>query len=140
MARKVITHIVKNSNRDAGKIFVITEMSADDAQRWALRAFLALAKNGVQIPDGLENMGIVGMLQYGIEIVAQLPYEEANYLCERLLQCVQLQPGPNSSVTRALIAGDIEELTTRFILIKEAFKLHVDFTQLANASTQELGG
>lgn len=133
MARKVTTYIVGGKNRDTGKIFVLTEMPAADAQAWALRAFLGLARNGVQLPDGIENMGIVAMLQYGVELVAQLPYEEAEYLLNRLLQCARIQPSANASVTRELIPDDIEELSTRFVLAKEAFKLHVDFTQLAIA-------
>ena len=139
MARKVSTYIADGKNRDTGKIFVITEMAADDAQRWALRAFLGLARNGVQLPDGLENMGIVAMLKYGIELVAQLPFEEADYLLGRLMQCVRIQPGANANVTRELIPDDIEELGTRFKLAKQAFLLHVDFSQLAKDSTPEHG-
>lgn len=137
MARKTLTYEVKGTNRDAGKVFVITEMPATQAQRWALRAFLGMARNGVELPDGIEGMGMAGMLHHGIEMVAKLPFEEADFLIDQLMDCVQIQPSPN--VFRKLIEQDIEELSTRFILAKEAFKLHVDFSALANNSIPASG-
>jgi|SRR5690348_869406 len=140
MARKVLTYEVKSNNsenRDAGKVFVITEMPATQAQRWAMRAFLAMARNGVELPDDVEGLGIAGMVHYGMDMIAKLPFEEADFLVERLMECVQIQPSPG--VVRKLIESDIEEVTTRFILAKEAFRLHVNFSQLANNSTPATG-
>lgn len=137
MARKTIKYEVTIGERDAGKVFVITEMPASQAQRWALRAFLALARNGVELPPDIESLGMAGMLNYGIELVAKLPFEEADYLLEKLMECVQIMPSPG--VVRGLIEDDIEDITTRFLLAKEAFRLHVDFSKLANNSRQGPG-
>lgn len=143
MARKIIRFTIPKENpdnRDAGKVFVITEMPASQAQRWALRAFLALAKNGVEIPEGGESMGMVGLMQYGIEMIGKLPYEDADLLTTELVACAQIQPDPGRpDVVRALMEQDIEEISTRFLLIKEAFKLHVNFSSLAKNSTPASG-
>lgn len=140
MARKVLRHTVLHENRDAGKVFVITEMPASQAQKWGLRAFLGLARNGVEVPPDLEGMGMVGMLQYGIEMIGKLPFEEADVLCDELLSCVQIQPDPaKPAVVRPLMEQDIEEVSTRLELLRETFKLHVNFSSLAKNSTPESG-
>lgn len=140
MARKTATYIVLNENRDKGKVFLLTEMPASQAQRWALRAFLSLARNGVELPVGIEEMGIAGMVGYGIEMVSRLPFEEADLLCDSLMECVQAQPDANNpAIVRKLIEQDIEEVSTRLILLKEVFKLHVDFSALAKNSTPGSG-
>lgn len=136
MARKIIKYEA-TSGRDAGKVFVITEMPASQAQRWAVRAFLAMASNGVELPEGIESLGIAGMAKHGIEMISKLPFQEADYLMDRLIDCVQIEPSPG--VVRALIEQDIEEVQTRFMLVKEAFRLHVNFSSLASNSTQATG-
>jgi len=54
MARKVLTVTIgPDGGRDAGKQFQLTEMAAAQAERFAAKAFLALARNGVEVPGDL---------------------------------------------------------------------------------------
>lgn len=138
MARKVTVYTVPvvEDDRDSGKRFVITEMPATKGQRWALRAFLALAKNGIEIPEEVKELGMAGMAKYGLGLIARLPYEDAESLMDELMDCVTVQPNPNKpEIVRALIEQDVEEIATRFKLTAEAFKLHVNFSKVAKNST-----
>ena len=63
--RKTKTVTIESENRDHGKCFLLTEMSAAAAEKWAARAFLALAKSGVNLPDGVADMGLAGVAAAG---------------------------------------------------------------------------
>ena len=134
MARKEIYYTVESEGRDKGKVFHIREMSATQAEWWAIRAGLAMAKNGVNLPENFSDMGMAGMAKVGLEMVAQISPEEARPLLDELMKCVQSVPDPsNQSIKRALIEDDTEEVVTRLKLRSEVFKLHVDFfTAAAN--------
>ncbi|MFW5410788.1 hypothetical protein B7L51_019500 [Pectobacterium brasiliense] len=134
MARKEIYYTVESEGRDKGKVFHIREMSATQSEWWAIRAGLAMAKNGVNLPENFSDMGMAGMAKVGLEMVAQISPEEARPLLDELMKCVQSVPDPsNQSIKRALIEDDTEEVVTRLKLRSEVFKLHVDFfTAAAN--------
>ena len=50
MARKESTFIAE-SGRDKGKQYLITEMSATQAENWAIKALLAVGNAGIEIPE-----------------------------------------------------------------------------------------
>jgi hypothetical protein len=128
MARKSITYTVADEGRDQGKVFVLTEMPASRAERWALRAFQALAKAGVELPDNIAQMGMAGIALVGIKALSHTPWEEAEPLLAEMFECVQRQPNPkNPAVVRALVEDDVEEVATRLKLRAEVLKLHTDF-------------
>lgn len=128
MARKEIYYTVEDKGRDQGKAFFIREMAASQAEWWAIRAGLAMAKNGVNLPDNFSDMGMAGMAKVGLEMVAQISPDEARPLLDELMKCIQFVPDPaNQSIKRALIDDDTEEVMTRLKLRSEVFKLHVDF-------------
>lgn len=56
MARKELYYTVEDKGRDNGKKFYIREMSATQAEWWAIRAILAMANNGINLPDNLSDM------------------------------------------------------------------------------------
>ena len=65
------SHIaIQDEGRDKGKVFVITEKSAIEADKWGIRALLALSKSGVPIPPEFMDMGIIGVLAVGIHRLA----------------------------------------------------------------------
>lgn len=131
MARKEI-YYTETKGRDAGKTFFIREMAASQAEWWAIRAGLAMARNGVELPDNFADMGMAGMAATGLKMVAKIPPEEAKPLLAELMECVQYVPDPaNQNIKRKLIEDDIEEVGTRLKLRAEVFKLHVDFFQSA---------
>lgn len=128
MARKEIYYTVEDKGRDQGKVFFIREMAASQAEWWAIRAGLAMAKNGVNLPDNFSDMGMAGMAKVGLEMVAQISPDEARPLLDELMKCIQFVPDPtNHSIKRGLIDDDTEEVVTRLKLRSEVFKLHVDF-------------
>lgn len=133
MARKTINYTVADEGRDFGKLFVLREMAASQAERWAVRAFLAMARNGIEVPDGLMEAGMAGMASAGLGMLTKIPYDEASVLMDEMFQCVTIQPSTN--ITRALVEDDIEEIATRIKLRAAVFKLHVDFSKAAAPST-----
>lgn len=128
MARKILTIAIDADGRDRGKVFVLTEMPASQAERWALRALSALASSGVEIPDDIANAGLAGVARLGIQAFGGLPWDKAEPLIAEMFQCVAFQPDPTKpSVTRVLIEDDIEEVATRLKLRIELLKLHIGF-------------
>lgn len=131
MARKEI-YYTETKGRDAGKVFYIREMSATQAEWWAIRAGMAMARSGVNLPENFADMGIAAMAGTGLKMVSQIPPAEAKPLLDELMECVQCVPdASNQNIKRRLIDDDIEEIATRLKLRAEVFKLHVDFFQAA---------
>ena len=50
MARKEASFTAE-SGRDKGKQFLITEMSASQAENWAIKVILAIGNAGIEIPE-----------------------------------------------------------------------------------------
>lgn len=131
MARKEL-YYTETAGRDAGKVFYIREMSATQAEWWAIRAGMAMARSGVDLPENFADMGIAAMAGTGLKMVSQIPPAEAKPLLDELMECVQCVPdATNQNIRRRLIDDDIEEIATRLKLRAEVFKLHVDFFQAA---------
>ncbi len=135
MARKVIDYTIETEGRDKGKVFQITEMSAAQAERWALRAFQAMAKGGVDVPD-LIGAGMAEFAIAGIRGLSYASYHEVEPLLAEMMACVRIKPDANNpSVVRDLIETDIEELKTRLDLRAEWLNLHTGFLQAGDPST-----
>ncbi|WP_374413291.1 hypothetical protein [Novosphingobium colocasiae] len=136
---KVVT--IEAEGRDKGKSFLITEKSAYDAEKWAIRALLALSRAGVEIPDGALQAGALGVLAVGLDAFRQMHFEDAEPLLEEMMACIAFVPDPDMKdqmtgkpMTRALLAptaandGDIEEVGTILRLRGEALDLHLGFS------------
>ena len=133
--RKTLRYTVTDSGRDHGKVFLITEMSASDAEDWALRAFFALMNSGIDVPDEVADMGFAGIASVGLKALGKVEYSKAKPLFDDMMTCVQVMPDPaKPNVVRSLIDTDIEEVTTRLKLRSEVFKLHTDFLAAAAPS------
>lgn len=133
MARKQATVTISAEGRDKGKVFVLTELSAYDAEDWAGRALFALMNAGVEIPDNIAEAGLAGVAALGIKAIVKLPFDSAKPLLDKMMGCVQIQPSPN--VVRALIDDDIEEVATLLQLRKQVLGLHMDFSMAVAPST-----
>lgn len=115
--------------RDVGKQFYIKEMPATQAEKWALRALLGLAKAGVDIPEGIEYAGMAGVYVVGIRALGGIAYADAEQLMEEMFACIQRVPDPTKpKLLRALVEDDIEEVATRLRLRSEVFELHTGFS------------
>lgn len=136
MARKKATVTISAEGRDKGKVFVLTELSAYEAEDWAGRALFALMNAGVEIPDNIAEAGLAGVAALGIKALTKLPYKSAKPLLDKMMTCVEIQPSPSDPrVVRALIADDIEEVATLLTLRKQVLGLHMDFSMAAAPST-----
>lgn len=128
MARATLNYTVQDEGRDAGKVFVLTEMPASRAESWAMRALLALMAGGVEVPEGFDRMGMAAMAEVGIKALSGLKWEVAEPLLAEMWSCVQIMPDPSKPhVIRNLIEEDIEEILTRVKLRAEVWKLHTGF-------------
>lgn len=134
MARKEAT-FVADYGRDAGKQFHITEMSASQAENWAIKVILAIGNAGIEVPDNLASQGMAGLLAVGYLSLLKIPFEAAKPLLDEMMGCVQVVPSPN--VKRPLIEDDIEEVKTRLAIRKAVWELHIDFFLDGKESTSE---
>lgn len=136
MARKTATVRISKEGRDFGKTFHIQELPAMQIEQWAIRAFIALAKSGVSIPEDAASLGIAGVIALGVDAFAGIDYRDAEPLLAEMLTCVSVIPDPSKpNVMRSDIETDIEEVSTLLFLRKEAFNLMSGFTKPVVDST-----
>lgn len=134
MARREEFVTIPHEGRDKGKVFKLTEMFADQGERWAMRAFLAMARNGIEIPEEIATMGLAGVAALGIKAFGSMSGDDAEMLMAEMFRCVQAVPdATNTNITTPLFPESIEEILTRLYLRKRIFGLHVDFSKLAGA-------
>ena len=119
---KIVT--IEAENRDKGKTFLLTEMSAAQAEKWAARAFLALAKSGAELPAGAADAGLAGVATAGLAALSGLDWDLAEPLLDEMFRCIQIQPDPikNPRFTRALTEEDTEY---SIFAVKHVFDAHV---------------
>ena len=135
MARSTVNYTVTDEGRDRGKVFVITEMSSAKAERWAMRALLALMNGNVDMPEGFQRTGLAGMAEMGLKALSHLKFDVAEPLLNEMFECVQIMPDPTKpQLVRALIDQDIEEIQTRLKLRVEVWKLHTGFLKAVTLS------
>ena len=127
MARKTQTVKIVAEGRDVGKTFTITEMPASQAEKWAGRAFLALAKSGVDIPDHAQSMGLAGIATIRLKAFGGISWDMAEPLLDEMFSCVQFVPDTSKTFSRNLVESDIEEVATRLKLRSDIFELHTGF-------------
>lgn len=131
MARKTLQVVISAEGRDQGKVFLITEMAASKAEKWAARAFLALAKSGIEVPDNIVMMGMAGIATLAFKSLSGISWDLAEPLLDEMFECVQIIPDPSRpQVMRGLVESDIEEVMTRIKLRSEVFELHTGFSQV----------
>jgi len=121
MARQT-KEIEIESGRDAGKVFVITEMAAADAEWWAFRALQAVAGADA---DLLMGAPLQQMAANGIKMLAKADPSKVKPLFDEMMSCVSVKIP--SGQTRKLLSTDIEDLSTRLKLRTEVIELHVGF-------------
>lgn len=131
--------VTLDKGRDAGKQFLITEMDAFRAEKWAQRAMLALTRAGAEIPRDIAQSGMAGLAVAGLQALQGLSFEDVEPLLDEMFSCVQCVPDrKNAAFVRPVIlegeGADIEEVMSLITLRQEVFALHVDFFFNAAAS------
>ena len=132
--RKTEIVTIPLEGRDKGKSFLITEMGAVQAERWATRALLAMGRSGVEVPDEMRGAGMAAIAIYGLRALARLAYEDAQPLLDEMLRCVKFVPNTGANFARDLLitedgeSDDIEEVQTLLYLRSKVFELHTGFS------------
>jgi hypothetical protein len=135
MARKIIDVTITAEGRDNGKVFVIEEMPASKAEKWATRVFLSLNVAGVEIPEHLAKAGFAGVAMVGLSALTKISWANAEPLLDEMFTCIKIRPSPEKpEIVRALWENDIEEVATRIKLRDDVFLLHSGFSPAAFVS------
>ncbi|WP_186181713.1 hypothetical protein [Burkholderia gladioli] len=138
MPRKTAT-FTATDGRDAGKRFLITEMSAARSEEWAARALFAVMSSGLEVPEEVLGAGLAGVAALGIQSLGRVPFEIAKPLFDEMMTCVQFAYGDGAGGARALIDDDTEEVSTRLRLRKVVLDLHLEGFLGAAQSAQATG-
>lgn len=152
MSRRVKSIAITTPGRDFGKRFELREMPADQGERWATRAILALANAGAKLPEGTLDGGMAGLeltwrnvVVTGVQALQGLKYHEVEPLLDEMKHFIKYQPplvpGTPSPPVQQIFPGEdsqIEEVSTWYTLRYELFQLHVDFSLLAAPSTTDI--
>lgn len=117
--------ITIEKGRDAGRRFLITEMPVARADAWAMKALLALAGSGFNVPD--PQAGMLGMIGTTLDALGKVDADTAMPLLNELLDCVQIVPDGGQPRPLNLDFNDVSDFTTLWLLRKEVFALHIDF-------------
>lgn len=142
MTRRTVTVEAQyGRDKERGKKFLLTEMSAVRAEKWATRALIALINSGIQLTDDEASAGMAGIAQVAARGAFKftgggMSFAEFEPLLDEMLECVQIK---EPAATRTLTEDDIEEVPTLFLLRSEVLKLHTGFS-LAERLSGYLGG
>lgn len=132
--------------RDAGKHYLITEMAAARAERWAWRMLTLLQSSGERVPDNVKGMGYVGVAILGLNIFLRgtIKAEAIDPLMDEMMTCVKIvrNPATPELATDLVSDDDVAEVRTRLWLRSEVLRLHTGFSaaealsKLVSALTQ----
>ena len=132
---ETLTYIAQHG-KDAGKQFEITKMSADDAEWFAIRAFLALGSSGVEVPEDIQSAGTYGMLKLGISGFLKIKPDVLKPLLDEMMETVKYIPDPATPmVKRNYSSGIIEDVRTKFEIRKTILSFNTDFFDAAAIQT-----
>lgn len=134
MARKEIPFIVEEEGRDKGKEFLITEMSAWDADSLAQDIFRAMGdSNYSSIPADVIAMGCAGLATVGLSVISASSPEVARQLRDRLMSTVDIVITNDGKRQQRKVNGalDFEEVSTIRTLLDKVFQVNFDFLTIA---------
>lgn len=134
MARKEIPFIVEEEGRDKGKEFLITEMSAWDADSLAQDIFRAMGdSNYSSIPADVIAMGCAGLATVGLSVISASSPEVARQLRDRLMSTVDIIITSDGQRQQRKVNGslDFEEVSTIRSLLDKVFEINFNFLTIA---------
>jgi len=130
--------ITLNKGRDEGKVLVLTEMSAWNSNRWAIKMGRQLAKSGANLPAEVTDLGIAGVLtviqEEGdminsptffkslLSIAANVDEDNLFSLLDELLTCVMFQTPEGHEVQ--FDSEQLEESASFNTVYSAVFQLH----------------
>ncbi|CQI88901.1 Uncharacterised protein [Yersinia rohdei] len=133
MSRKQITYIVEDEGRDKGKEFIITEMSAWDAEELSEEIYRAMGHGEFNsLPADVVSMGVAGLATVGVSVLAAAPASVSRPISDRILSTVEIViTNEGKDITRSIKPIDFEEISTIRTLKDKVFELNFGFLSLA---------
>jgi hypothetical protein len=120
------------SNRDLGKMFLLTEWPAAIAEKWGMKLLFAFSRSNGQIPIEARGMGMEGIAILGLNafLRGDVRGEEVIPLLDELLDCVKMiRDHKHPDIATAIVSDDdIAEVSTRLWLRSEVIRLHTNFS------------
>lgn len=139
MARKEVMFKVENpASRDFGKEFIITEMSAWDAEKLGEDLFRIMGEQGFTgIPADVISMGCAGFATYGLPVLTSASSEVSLALRDRLISTVEIFITHDNKTTQRAVNGplDFEEVETIRALMDKVFEVNFSFLAIGGEST-----
>lgn len=121
----------ERGQRDGGKTFIVTEMPADQAERFCAKVALLIAEAvGQQAPENPSSAALAGMgiNSSDVRVAYALTDPELN---AQIWPCVKYQHRAGQPL-QDIVEGEnspIEEITTRARLRMEVLQLHLGFSR-----------
>lgn len=130
-----------DKNRDQGKSYLLTEMPARQAEKFAMRLLLALAAQKLVDPE-IARSGMAGFASVTTEMLGGLSPDVVEPLMDEMIDaCVEFVGDPSKRddnrstvesrmvpISRPLIPDDIEEIQTLALLRGRLIDLHTGFS------------
>lgn len=134
MSRKKIPFIVTEEGRDKGKEFIITEMSAWDADALSQDIFRAMGDaNYTGIPPDVIAMGCAGLATVGLSVLSASSPDVAHKLRDTLMSTVDIVVTHEGQRNQRKVNGtiDFEEVSTIRSVLDKVFQVNFDFLTIA---------
>lgn len=134
MTRKTRTVVIPpapegRENRDAGKRYLLTEMGALQAEKWGVRAILALGTSGIVVPQEFADAGIFGVALVGYQAFMGSSFAALEPLMDEMMACVDYLPSDTVRMPFSQFGlSAVEEVSTLLTLRQELMELHTGFT------------
>lgn len=121
------------AGRDLGKRYRITEVDSVVAEKWGIRIVLALTRGGLQLPQNVHGLGLLGLGIVALNTLfrGNVEWSEIEPLFDEMMQCVEIVRDPAGSPMYAvpmISPNDIEEVPTRLWLRSEVIRIHTGFS------------
>jgi hypothetical protein len=116
---------VSGVGRDSARVYLITEMSAFKAEKWAIKALWLIAANGSDLTSAMNDAPFAEFVRSGLVALFKVDFKQAEPLLDEMLSCVSLVT--NAGTRPIILADDFEDPRTLIKLRKEIFALHTDF-------------
>lgn len=140
--RKTLTVTAQEGrDKELNKKFLLTEMSAMRAEKWATRVLIALINSGLDLTSDEAGAGMAGLASVVNRGAFKfsgtgISFAELEPLLDEMMTCVQIA---EPKITRDLTEDDVEEVATLLLLRSEVLKLHTGFSLAERISAFAMG-
>lgn len=127
MARRTKTVVIDDEkSRDHGKQFMVTEMDAESAEWWAIRALQGLLGSNPEVDADVFSAPLSKIAGLAFIGFAKMPAEQLRPLMDEMKPCIKVLL-PDGKTSRDVLPSDIEDIGTWLELRKEVFGVLTGF-------------